>query len=240
MRVEQQPAFVLHARDWRETSLLVEALSRDHGRVGLLARGVRGVRTRTPRSLLQPSTPLLLSWSGRGELATLAAAEASGTPLIAHGEHLLCVLYANELVMRLLTRHDPHPALFDDYADTLARLARAEPAAWTLRRFERDLLSHLGYGLELHTEADSDQPIDADAVYVWQPESGAVRWRDGQSGVRVRGSALRSLASDTMPDSADLSGLRRLMRAVIAIHLDGNSIRAWNLFASGANGDAHN
>jgi len=231
MRIEQQLAFVLHARDWRETSLLVEAFSRDHGRMGLVARGVRGARTRTPRSLLQPLTPLLLSWTGSGELATLTAAEAAGIPMNAEGEHLLCVLYANELVMRLLTRHDPHPALFDDYAQTLARLAQAQPAAWTLRRFERDLLWHLGYGLELASEAESGRAVRPDVEYAWHPQSGAVPWRDGDSGVRVSGRALIALAGDTMPGNADLAALRRMLRAVIAAHLDGGSIRAWSLFA---------
>ena len=86
MRVEQQPGFVLHTRPWRETSLLLEVLSRDFGRVGLVARGVRGARTHTPRALLQPLTPLSLAWSGQGELATLASAEATGTPLALVGE----------------------------------------------------------------------------------------------------------------------------------------------------------
>ncbi len=231
MRVEQQAAFILHARDWRETSLLVEALSRDYGRVGLVARGVRGARARTPRSLLQASTPLLLSWSGKGELGTLFSAEPAGPPLVARGEHLLCVLYVNELVMRLLTRHDPHPALFDDYNATMTRLAQAEPAAWTLRRFERDLLSHLGYGLNLENEAESGKPIEVEGQYEWHEESGAAPWLGGGSGLRLRGSALLALAHDTMPDNADLSVLRRLLRRVISNHLDGGSIRAWNLFA---------
>ena len=80
-RVEAQPAFVLHARAWRETSLLLDVLSRDHGRIGLVARGVRSARSRTPRSLLQPFAPLQLGWSGRGELSTLNSAEAAGAAL---------------------------------------------------------------------------------------------------------------------------------------------------------------
>src|SRR5512144_489973 len=119
MRVEQQPGFVLHARAWRETSLLLEVLSRDFGRVGLVARGVRSARSRTPRALLQPLAPLSLGWSGQGELATLTAAESAGAPLALAGEAVLCGLYLNELVIRLLPRNDAHPDLYSTYVQTL-------------------------------------------------------------------------------------------------------------------------
>ena len=232
MRVEQQPGFVLHARAWRETSLLLEVLSRDHGRVGLVARGVRGARSRTPRALLQPVMPLILSWSGRGDLATLTAVEAAGAPLALSGEALLCALYLNELVVRLLTRHDPHPQLFADYLETLARLAREESAAWTLRRFERDLLAHMGYGLALATEAESGTAIDPTDVYAWHFESGVVPWRGATDGLKLPGSALLALAQDRQPDTADLATLRRLLRALIQRQLEGVPLRAWSLFDS--------
>lgn len=229
MRVEQQPAFVLHARPWRETSLLIEVLSREHGRVGLLARSVRGARSRTPRALLQPLTALRLGWSGRGELATLAQAEAAGPPLGLQGECLLCALYLNELVARLVPRMDPQPQLFDDYLHALARLAGEPMPAWTLRRFERDLLGHLGYGLQLDCDAEHGEPLRADIDYGYRLDSGPVRWSGMQDGLRLRGSALLALAEDRMPDAADLATLRRLLRALIAQRLDGGTLRAWQL-----------
>ena len=146
------------ARPLRETSLLIDALTRDHGRVGLLARGVRAARSRFSRAALQPLTPLNLSWSGRGELSTLTAAEPAGNALHASGETLLCALYLNELVARLLPRNDPHPGVFEEYLTTFARLAGDYAPAWTLRRFERDLLGHLGYGLVLEADAETGEP----------------------------------------------------------------------------------
>ncbi|MGH8121344.1 MAG: DNA repair protein RecO, partial [Rudaea sp.] len=131
MRVEQQPAFILHARAYRETSLLLECLTRDHGRVGLVARGVRRERARTPRALLQPLTPLQLGWSGRGEIATLIQIDAAGSAFDLRGDALLCALYLNELVQRLTPRQDGHAGLFADYMETLARITRGEPQAWT-------------------------------------------------------------------------------------------------------------
>ena len=230
MRVEQQPGFILHARAWRETSLLLEILSRDHGRVGLVARGVRRERTRTPRALLQPLTPVHLSWSGRGELATLTGVEAAGATMIVAGEALLCALYLNELVVRLTARHDPYPGLFANYLETLARLTRDEPPSWTLRRFERDLLAHLGYGLLLEAEAESGIALDPQDVYGYRLDFGPVPWRSADDGLKLRGSALLALAHDRVPDAEDLVALRRLMRALIAHHLDGVGLRAWGLF----------
>lgn len=232
MRVEQQPGFVLHARAWRETSLLLEVLSRDHGRVGLVARGVRSTRSRTSRSLLQPLTPLSMSWSGAGELATLSAAEAVGAPLLLSGEPLLCALYLNELITRLLPRNDALPQLFNDYVEALTRLAQAHAPAWTLRRFERDLLGHLGYGVVLDSEAGSGAPLQADGSYAYRADAGPVPWHGVADGLRVRGSALLALAFDEAPDAADMQTLRRLMRALIAHHLDGPPLRAWSMFGS--------
>lgn len=234
MRVEQQPGFILHARPWREASLLLEVLSRDYGRVGLVARGVRSARARASRNLLQPLAPLSLSWSGSGELATLGAAEAAGAPMQLSGEALLCALYLNELVTRLVPRNDAHAALFDDYVETLARLAQAQAPAWTLRRFERDLLGHLGYGIVLDAETQSGAPLQPDGSYAYRPDVGPLPWHGVADGLRLRGSALLALVHDQAPDAEDLLALRRLMRALIAHHLDGTPLRAWSLFGSGA------
>lgn len=234
MRVEQQPAFVLHARPWRETSLLIEALTRDHGRVGLVARGVRAVRSRLSRAALQPLTPLNISWSGRGELSTLTAAEPAGNALRASGEALLCALYLNELVARLLPRNDPHPGVFEEYFDAFTRLTGDDAPAWTLRRFERDLLGLLGYGLVLEADAETGESLEPGGDYAYRFEHGPVRWRGGDDGLKLRGSALIALASDTEPKPEDMTALRRLLRALIARHLDGAELRAWSLFTSSA------
>ncbi len=128
MRIEQQPAFILHSRPYRETSLLLECLTRDFGRIGLVARGVRRERTRVPRALLQPLAPIRLGWSGRGELATLTHVEANAAGFDLQGDALLCALYLNELVLRLTPRQDPQPELFTDYLRTLTRLGARRTA----------------------------------------------------------------------------------------------------------------
>lgn len=229
MRVTRQPAYILHARAWRETSLLLEAFSRDFGRVGLVARGVRGARARLPRASLEPLQALRLAWGGRGELQTLAAVEPEGMPPKLRGDALLSALYVNELLVRLVPRNDPHPRLFECYATLLESLALTRSPAWLLRCFERDLLAAAGYALQLETVADSDEPIDPERSYDYVPEHGARVAGEHHEGVRLRGSALLALATGQCPDPADLQALRRLMRAVIGAHVGGRGLQSWRV-----------
>ena len=225
MRFEDQPAFILHARPYRETSLLIEAFTREHGRVGLVARGVRRERSRLPRGVLQPLQPLLLGWVARGELGTLTGAEVASTPFTMSGDALLAAMYVNELVLRLSGRNDAHVAAFAAYAQCLSRLANESDMAWTLRRFERDFFSDLGYALALEQTADG-MPIEADREYSYDPESGASAWREGALFARVSGAALLALDRDEPPTTQQLVQLRRLARAIVR-HLLGSDLNAW-------------
>lgn len=231
MRVEQQPGFVLHERPYRETSLLVEAFTRDHGRVGLVARGVRTQRPRIARASLAPLQPVVLSWNGRGELATLTAAEPVGMALRASGEGLLGALYVNELLVRLLPRGDAQPELFERYAACLADLAAGGAPAWALRRFERDALAELGYALELAHEADAGGAIDPAREYSYDPERGAVPWALRPLAPRVTGAVLIALAREAEPEATSLRAMRGLMRALLRHHLGGRELNAWRMFA---------
>jgi DNA repair protein RecO (recombination protein O) len=227
MRIDQQPAFILHARPYRETSLLLDAFTREHGRIGLVARGVRRERSRLPRGLLQPLQPLLLSWIARGELGTLVGAEAASAPFPLSGDALLAAMYINELVLRLSGRNDAHAGAFSAYAQCLSRLVQPADMAWTLRRFERDLLADLGYALALVQTADGIA-IEADVDYSYDPDSGASAWRDGATYPRVAGAALLALELDERPADEHLLQLRRLIRASIR-HLVGGELNAWAL-----------
>lgn len=230
MRIEQQPSYVLHARPYRETSLLLECLTREHGRLGVVARGVRGERARLRRAQLEPFQPLAMDLLLRGEMATLIAVEAAGTSARLPGDAGLAGLYLNELVVRLTGRQDPHPLLFDAYARTLARLAAGESLAWSLRRFERDLLEAIGYGLQLQHDSDSGEPLDPAGSYRYLVEQGAVRCAAGNPHV-LRGSDLLALGQDDMPGNSGLKSLRDMMREVIRFHLGGGELRAWRVLA---------
>jgi len=229
VRFDNQPAFILHARPWRETSLLLEAFTRNQGRIGLVARGVRSARSRLPRASLQPLQPLLLDWTLRGELGTLTAAEPTGTRWRITGDALIAGMYVNELVLRLTSRNDAHPAAFAAYTECLVRLAEDRDIAWTLRRFERDLLADLGYALMLDATS-AGAPIDAAEIYGYAAEAGPIAWREGSSLPRVSGAALIALDRDEKPAPVALEELRRLMRAIVR-DLAGGHLNAWTLSA---------
>jgi len=234
VRIENQPAWVLHERPYRETSLLVEAFTRDYGRVGLVARSVRSARPRIARANLEPMVPLVLSWSGRGELATLSAAEPVGPALRPRGEALLGALYLNELLVRLLPRADAHPELFARYGVCLVELAEGLSPAWALRRFERDALAELGYALELARDAERGAPLDPAEVYSYDPERGPVSWAARPLAPRVTGGVLLALARDDEPEAEALRAMRGTMRAILRHHLGGRELNAWRMFAGGA------
>ncbi|KAA0069059.1 DNA repair protein RecO [Rhodanobacter sp. T12-5] len=230
MRLEQQPGYVLHARPYRETSLLLECLTREHGRLGVVARGVRGERSRLRRAQLEPFQPLAMDLLLRGEMATLTGVETVGTPSRLPGDAGLAGLYLNELVVRLTGRQDPVSALFDAYAQTLTRLAAGESLAWSLRRFERDLLEAIGYGLQLHHDSNDGEALVPEASYRYLVEQGAVRCAASHPQA-LRGSDLLALAQDRMPDNAGLKSLRDMMREIIRFHLGGGELRAWRVLA---------
>lgn len=233
-----QPAYVLHARPYRETSLLLEVFTRDHGRIGMVARGVRGARGQALRVVLQPLQPLLLSWSGRGELMRLSVAEPAGAALTLSGHGLLAAFYLNELVLRLLPRGEAQTELFWRYAQCLGQLADDTASqAWELRRFERDLLAAAGYALELDAEADGGGALDPEARYRFDPLSGPQRVREGTGAAgSVSGAALLALGEDRKPDAPALRELRRLMREVLRHHLGGRELRSWQVLADLAAG----
>lgn len=224
MRIENTPAIILHRRPWRETSVMLEAFSRDHGRVGLIARGARRNNARW-RGVLEPLAAVRLSWSGRGELYTLTGAEAEhGVQLT--GNRLLGGFYACELVLRLTAREDPNADLHRSLSALLRALDAGAPAVVALRFFERDLLEAIGYGLPLTHEVDTGAAIDADTLYAWQAQRGLYRGQATDDAVAVVGSVLLSLAAGRFHSRADIHAARDLLRAVIASHLGGRPLKS--------------
>ena len=142
-RVNGQPGFVLHSYPYKETSLIVDVFTRDHGRVPLVAKGAKRPHS-TLRGVLQTFQPLQLAWSGKSEVRTLVSAEWVGGLRPLERSALLCGFYLNELLVKLLARDDPHPVLFDHYVSALNQLAHDEPPTIVLRKFELALLKETG------------------------------------------------------------------------------------------------
>ncbi len=228
-RLENEPAFVLHNYPFRETSLLLEVFSRNHGRLALVARGARRPRSAL-RGLLMGFQPLMLSWFGKGEVRTLHGAEWQGGQPQLQGTALLCGFYLNELLLNLMTRDDPHEQLFDYYQQTLQRLAHEQDHAATLRCFEKHMLQELGYALLLDCEAKSGKPIDPDAHYRYVIDRGAVAEApDVSEGLLVSGKTLRDMAADDYRDASSARQGKQLMRMLINHHLAGKPLHTREL-----------
>jgi DNA repair protein RecO (recombination protein O) len=228
-RVQLQPAYLLHRTPFRDTSLLLELFTRDYGRIGLVARGARGVRSKL-KGILQPYQLLLISWSGRGELPTLTTAESQGGGVFLQGDALISGFYLNELLMRLLARHDPHPHLFNCYQAALQGLIANAGLDWALRLFERDLLQELGYGLLL-THEWGGKEVEPAARYCYHHESGPQRTDHGRSGLlSVQGATLLALARGDGTDAQMRRESKLLMREVLGHYLGSRPLASRELF----------
>jgi DNA repair protein RecO (recombination protein O) len=227
MRVSLQPAFVLHARPWRETSMIVELLTRDHGRVGVVARGLTTPKRHPLRAALQPLQLVRIDYVARGELARLVQAEALDAAPSLTGDRLMAAFYVHELLLKLTPRNDSAQALFERYGQLRQELAGISSLPWALRRFERDLLDALGVGLPWDSTADGE-PVQAGLRYRLDPEIGPVTQSPKVSG-GISGEALLALGADAIPGTLALQELRPALRRVLESHLGGSSLKSWGL-----------
>lgn len=219
-RVAGQPAFVLHSYPYKETSLIVDVFSRDYGRVALIAKGAKRPHSKL-RGVLQTFQPLSVGWSGKAEVRTLTQAEWIGGLLPLEKSALLCGFYLNELLVKLLARDDPHPALFDHYIATLNQLAHDEPAPIVLRKFERALLKETGVGGNFTVCAATGQPVEEIRTYVVDPERGPRPAHPADAAPRVSGKTLLDMEREDYSDGATQTQSKFLMRFLLAHHLGG-------------------
>jgi DNA repair protein RecO (recombination protein O) len=228
-RIEDQAAFILHSYPFRETSLLLEVFSRNHGRLAMVARGARRPRSAL-RGVLMNFQPLRLSWFGKGEVRTLHAAEWQGGQPQLQGTALLCGFYLNELLLNLTARDDPHESLFDYYQYTLQRLAHERDHAATLRNFEKHLLQELGYALLLDQEAGGGRPVEADGRYRYVIERGVLRdGPDAPEGVTLAGKTLLDMTADDYGDPVSAQQAKQLMRTLLNHYLGGRVLHTREL-----------
>ena len=247
-RAHDEPAFVLHAHPWRETSLILDVFSRHHGRLPLVAKGAKRPHSQL-RTVLLGFAPFAASWSGQGEVRTLTRAEwTGGVPPLA-GLPLMCGFYFNELLMRLLPREDPHEALFDAYLHTLHRLgegtggqegegaARPRGPLYATRRqvepllrgFEMELLRELGHLPELHLLATSGEPVRAQGLYVVDPQRGVLEHSGEDAPAALRGEQLLAIADARWEQPGALRGAKALMRELLGYHLGTQPLRTRQL-----------
>ena len=229
MRVLGQPAWILHRRPWRESSLLIELFSREHGRIGVVARGARGARSPW-RGLCEPFLPLAVDWSRRGELATLSGLEPRSARVGLVARALWCGLYANELMLNLIGRDDPVPELFEVYARTIELLPDAGAQAGTLRGFELALLETLGVLPDLGQTAGDAEVIHADGLYHIVPDQGLIPVSAVGAGVVSGRTALALAARELDPSDRELHREARVLTRLLIDHqLGGRALKTRDL-----------
>ena len=219
-----EPAFVLHQRPYANTSRIVDCLTPARGRVGLVARGSRRLRS-DQRALLQPFARLRVSWLRRGELGRLTYVEAAAPRHELEGDRLLGGFYMNELVLRLLARGDANAEVFSCYSACLQELAAGNGTARTLRLFELGLLRALGYGLELAHDCQSGEPVREEWTYVFEPESGPRRASIDTAGDSFRGKDLISLRERMLDDADSLRAAKVLLARALQVHLGSRPLK---------------
>ncbi|MEW6764821.1 MAG: DNA repair protein RecO [Pseudomonadota bacterium] len=225
-----EEGYILHARPWRDTSLLLEVFLREGGRRGVIARGAR--RNANLRARLQPFRKLWLDLGGRGELAQLRTAEDLLNLPAMNGRTLACAYYLNELLIRLLPRDDAHAGLFEHYAEALTRLAGGRAEAPVLRAFEKALLEELGWAPDWLQDTD-DQTIEPEAMYHVHPEHGVQRVSHSSASA-VSGISLVDLAEGRFTEPATQREIRLILHALMAPHLGPQPLRSRELLAASA------
>jgi len=234
VRVELHPSYILHTRPYRDTSLLVDIMSQEYGKVSLIARGARKAKN-NQRYLLQPFIPLLLSWQGKGTLKTLVGIESHGLAYSLAGVRLYSAMYANELLSYLLVQDDHTTALYHDYQSLLLSLTQAdsmiEPC---LRRFELRLLEELGYAINFSHDADTAAPIVPEQYYFFVANHGfvATEHRLDIRDSSYRGQDIVNISQLLLESKATLRTAKQLLRKALKPHLRGRQLKSRELFTS--------
>src|SRR5690242_18251837 len=236
-RIQLTPGYILHHRPYRDTSRILEVVTRDHGRLSLFARGVRGPKAKLA-SILQPFQMVLFSWTGRGEAAQLTGAESAQASPPLPPSCLMAAFYLNELLMKLTTRHDPLPLLFDTYHAALEGLRHGAPLEPQLRVFEKRLLEALGYGLDLSAEAQTGKRIEPDEYYHFRPEQGLVATVADAAGA-LAGHSVIGLANEHLAGTRELEDAKRLLQAALAQCLEGRPLATRTVARAVARSEAH-
>ncbi len=225
-----EPAYLLHARPYRNTSLLADFFTLNHGRVNGVVRGARGEKSKL-RGFVQPFTPLMINWIGHGDLVTIRQVEPARTTQNLKGEAILYGFYINELLARLLKVREAHADLYQAYETLLNYFVQGECAEQHLRVFEKRLLLNLGYALQLTHEHHTDCSVEANAWYTFVPDAGPQRVLDqAATDFAVRGASLLALHNENFTSIEILQDAKRLMRRALRSLLGDKPLKSRELF----------
>ena len=232
MRVESEPGFILHTIPYRETSLLVDIFTLNHGRLRCVAKGFRKPNKKGIAKTLFPYTEHHFQWQGRGELKTLIQADPIQAPVFLKQESLFVGLYINELLYKLLHQNDPHQSLYEFYRQLMTQLSSSEILQPVLRRFEMLLLEELGYGLVLDAEAETGQAVSSEHLYYYIPDQGLKLIQDPTADNlhAFSGADIMALCQGQLEQQSVLRAAKKLTRQVIDFYLDGKELNSRELY----------
>jgi len=220
-RVDFEDAFILHRRPFKESSLMLDLFTRTEGRVSVIAKGAKRSKTRAgQQGLLQPFTPISISWQGKGELKTMVGIEPNGHPMHLSSLALVSGLYLNEILVKTLIIHDSYPKLFESYRKTVYDLSLSESGSFgiqaALRVFECDLLQSIGYAINFDEEAKTGENIDENLYYYYHPELGFYVEPMPETEIKIKGDAIVALRQRAFGNMAQVKQAKQVMR--IALH----------------------
>lgn len=231
---EDEPAFILHARSYGDTSLIIDAFTRTFGRISLYARGAKAKKKQGIRPLLNPFIPVNITGVGKGSLKSLTAIESTGAAYSLRGRSLYCGFYLNELLVRLLPEEDSQTELFEFYTNIVTDLAAHDPD-WgdaplevLLRTFEWLLVQQVGQSFSLVHDANTGQPVEFNKHYIHQFQTGMVAC-EMRSGA-ISGKALIEFSVGNLADAESRREIKELMRAVLKPLLGARPLNSRALF----------
>lgn len=233
---EQQPAYVLHSRPWRETSVIADLFTLNQGRVSVIVHGAQKSQGKQPakRALVQPFTPLMVSFTGRGELRTCQQLDGAGAPIHIVGDSLYSGIYINELLLKLLAVDDPYPNLFAYYQSLLNQLMGNAALEQCLRPFEVHLMDELGYHMVLDKDYITGLAVMPESSYQLHPLHGVclnqIQHAGADQPVAISGKVLLQLATGDYTDSECLKAAKYMARTNLNQLLGGKPLQSRNLF----------
>lgn len=219
--IYSQPAYLLHQQHYRETSLIADVLTRDYGRISIIAKGVRRTKSKT-LGMLRPYKLLSISYQGKTGLKTLTQVEPVGLTGELTGMNLYYGFYVNELVCFFLHKDDPHPEVFRDYEACITELAYSAFVEPALRNFEINLMENIGYGINFELDLKNEKPIEPTKKYLFNNEEGLIEDAQGI----FSGASLLAMEQRYFQHPTTLKEAKTLMRMVIDSRLQGKRLNS--------------
>jgi len=230
MKIELTPCYILHRRDYSETSLILDVLSREHGRVNLIAKGAKRHKKQQGinHNLYQKYN---MAWVAKSELGTLTDIELDSMSGSLKPAVMMTGFYMNEIMLRLLHKHEPHPELFDSYDTSIEKLANDESEQIVLRYYEKIVLQSLGYGVVLDHDVHTGENLVPERNYYYQLDSGpSCKEIENTSGINISGKSLLELNSETLADIKNINEAKKLLRMILNQYLGEKPLASRELY----------